>query len=39
MARVDEWAAQQDDSPSRPEAIRRMIEQMLRAVKKTEITS
>jgi hypothetical protein len=30
LAMVDDWASQQDDQPSRPEAIRRMIEQVLK---------
>jgi hypothetical protein len=34
LAAVDEWLAQQHDCPSRPEAIRRMIEQALSASKK-----
>jgi hypothetical protein len=35
LAAVDEWAAQQENKPpSRPEAIRRMIEQVLSAPKK-----
>jgi hypothetical protein len=29
LAQVDKWASQQDDRPSRPEAIRRLIEQSL----------
>jgi metal-responsive CopG/Arc/MetJ family transcriptional regulator len=29
LAAIDEWASRQDDEPSRPEAIRRMIEQAL----------
>jgi hypothetical protein len=28
---VDEWAGQQDDNPSRPEAVRRLIEKGLKA--------
>jgi hypothetical protein len=34
LTAVDEWAAQQEDHPTRPEAIRRMIEQVLGASKK-----
>jgi hypothetical protein len=29
LAAVDEWASKQEDQPSRPEAIRRMIELVL----------
>jgi hypothetical protein len=31
LAKVDSWAAQQEDEPSRPEAIRRLIERGLEA--------
>jgi hypothetical protein len=31
MARLDEWAARQPDKPSRSEAIRRLIEQAMKA--------
>jgi hypothetical protein len=34
LAAIDEWASRQDEKPSRPEAIRRMIEQVLGASKK-----
>jgi hypothetical protein len=34
LTSVDQWAAQQADNPSRPEAIRRMIEQVLKTSKK-----
>jgi hypothetical protein len=34
LAALDEWAAQQDDEPSRPEAIRRMIDQVLSGSKR-----
>jgi metal-responsive CopG/Arc/MetJ family transcriptional regulator len=27
--RIDEWSAEQEDAPSRPEAIRRLVEQQL----------
>jgi hypothetical protein len=33
MARVDAWAAKQDDEPSRSEAIRRLVEIGLKAKK------
>jgi hypothetical protein len=29
LAKVDSWAARQDDKPSRPEAIRRLLDQAL----------
>ena len=34
LAAIDEWASEQDDPPSRPEAIRRMIKLALSASKK-----
>jgi hypothetical protein len=34
LARLDRWAASQDDDPSRPEAIRRLIEKALKAPKR-----
>jgi hypothetical protein len=29
LTNLDDWIAQQDDAPSRPEAIRRLVEQAL----------
>jgi hypothetical protein len=34
LAAVDEWASKQEDEPSRPEAIRRLLTQALSASKK-----
>jgi hypothetical protein len=34
MKRIDEWAASEDDQPSRPEAIRRLVNQALDSPKK-----
>jgi hypothetical protein len=31
LTNLDDWIAQQDDAPSRPEAIRRLVEQALAA--------
>jgi len=30
LSEIDEWAAKQNDAPSRPEAIRRLVAQALR---------
>jgi hypothetical protein len=30
LSAIDDWASTQEDQPSRPEAIRRMIEQVLK---------
>jgi hypothetical protein len=34
---ADEWVAQQDDSPTRPEAVRRMIQQVLSASRRRAV--
>jgi hypothetical protein len=34
LAALDKWASQQGDQPTRPEAIRRMIEQVLSTSKR-----
>ena len=34
IARIDAWSARQEDSPSRPEAIRRLVEQALSNIRK-----
>jgi hypothetical protein len=36
IAKLDKWAAKQSDRPSRPEAIRRLVEQALAAQSKAK---